>query len=90
MVGDQSLVTLDDPGEVADAGRLAGLKGERHRQPGWVGESLRPGGPQLKVFTARQSLAEALCLGQVEAEEIAGVGIAGQAGILQTSVLTYE
>lgn len=45
MMGDKPLIAPDDPGEVAHAGRLAGVEGERNGQPSRIAECLGPGGP---------------------------------------------
>jgi len=84
VVGDQTLVAADDPGEVADAGDLAGLQGKRDREPGRVAEGFRALGPQLQLLRTRELLTDPLGLRQVETEEIAGIGVAGDATILQT------
>jgi hypothetical protein len=86
VVGDEPLVATDDPGQVTDAGGLAGIERERYGEPGRVAECLRPGRPQLQLLGARQVLANPLCLRKVEAEQIAGIGISGDVGILQTFV----
>jgi hypothetical protein len=44
---DKSLVTADDPGEIADTSRFPGLKGECDREPRRIAECLGPGSPQL-------------------------------------------
>lgn len=78
MVGDEPLVAADDPGEVADAGRRPSLERNRDGEPGRVAERLRAGRPQPQLLGARQALADALGLRQVEAEQVAGVGFARQ------------
>jgi hypothetical protein len=45
MMGDKPLIAPDDPGEVADAGRLASVEGERDGQPSRIAERLGSGGP---------------------------------------------
>ena len=44
-MGDQPLVAPNDPGQVANAGDLAGLQGKRDREPGRIAEGLRSRGP---------------------------------------------
>jgi hypothetical protein len=53
MVGDQPLVAADDPGEVTDAGRLAGLQGQGDGQAGWIAEGLCGGGAALQFLGTR-------------------------------------
>lgn len=47
VVGDQSLVAPYDPGQIADAGGLAGFQGKRDGQPGRITECLRACRPTL-------------------------------------------
>ena len=44
-MGNEPLVAPDDPGQVAYAGRLAGVEGQGDGEPGRIAERLRPGGP---------------------------------------------
>ncbi len=47
VVGDQSLVAPYDPGQIADAGGLAGRQGKRDGQPGRITKCLRACRPEL-------------------------------------------
>jgi hypothetical protein len=89
-MGDEPLVATDDPGEVADAGRLAGLERERQCQPRRIAQGLRRRRPLLELVGGGKSGADALGLRQIEAEEVAGVGIVGDAPILHTHRRTNE
>src|SRR5207247_4359895 len=81
VVRDELLVAARDPGEIADAGRLAFAKRDRDRKPRRMGDRLRPGSPALELARVRQSLPDSLGLRKIEAEEVAGVAV-GHADIL--------
>jgi hypothetical protein len=84
VMGDQALVAADDPGEVADTGRIAGLQGNGDGEAGRIAESLGGGGAVLQFLDARQRCPDVLGLRQIEAEEVAGVGVLGDGSILHT------
>jgi hypothetical protein len=89
VVGDEPLVAADDPGEVADAGRLAGLEGKGDGETGRIAQGLRGGGALLQCLRIRQPGPDLLGLRQIEAEEVAGVGVLGDRSILHTHGYTY-
>jgi hypothetical protein len=90
VVGDQSLVAPYDPGQIADAGGLAGFQGKRDGKPGRITECLRACRPTLQLLRGRKLFADPLGLGEIETEQIAGVGVLSQASILQTFVQLCE
>ena len=75
----ESLVTPDHPCEVADARLLAVKQGEGDCQPGRIGERLGRRGQALELVRRRKRRSQLLRLRQVEAQEVAGVGVAGYA-----------
>jgi hypothetical protein len=85
-MGDQPLVAPNDPGQVADTSRLARVEGERDGEPGRIAERLRPRGPQLQLLVGSKLLADSLGLRQIEAEQVASVGIPGDRWMIRTYV----
>jgi hypothetical protein len=62
VVGDQPLVASDDPGEVADAGRVARVEGKGDGEAGRVAEGLGGDGALLQLRGRRDGGAETLGL----------------------------
>jgi len=75
VVGNKPLVAPDDPSQVTDTGRSAGVKGERDSEPGRIAERLQPGGPELQSLGRQEALTDPLGLRQVETEQIASIQI---------------
>jgi hypothetical protein len=63
VMGDQPLVAVDDPGQVADTRRLTPVKGERNREPGRIAKRFPGGGELPEGLDARKLLADPLGLG---------------------------
>jgi len=83
-MGNQPLVASDDPGQVTDAGGLAHLQGKGDGEASRIAERLRARRPKLQFLGGRKPLADSLGFRQIEAEQIAGVGVLSDVDMLQT------
>src|SRR5262249_46570568 len=88
VVGDELLVTPDGPRQIADARAPRRAERPRDGQPRRVAQGARAGGPRLELGHRRERLAHGLRLRQIEAEQVAGVGVVRHGAHGNTNVRT--
>src|SRR5947207_2940803 len=80
VVGDELFVAAEHPAQIADARLVAVAQRDRDREPCGVAERLCDAGEVVETFDPGLAGAQGFGLGQVEAQQVARVGLDRHAG----------